>query len=101
MDGSKKHTATCPSGQILTQLVPALHIYHTFITNKIFSCTKQFGKLVVQVCAVGYQHNRRAGKLPATHQHPTKKQHSNALSTSGSSKVSTAFSITPFPKFGM
>ena len=86
---------------MLPQPIPAFHLYDTFVADEVLGRTKQFGKLVVQVGTVGYEHNRRAGKLPAPHQHPAEKQHRDALAASGSPEVSTTFPVTSFPKLGM
>ena len=101
MNGGQKYPTAGSPGQMLPQPIPAFHLYDTFVADEVLGRTKQFGKLVVQVGTVGYEHNRRTGKFPATHQHTAEKQHCDTLPASGSSKVGTTFSVAFLPKFGM
>ena len=101
MYGGQEHAAAGSSSQMFPKFIPAFYFHHAFITDELLSRPKELGKLVIQIGTVGYQDYRRAGKLPASHQHTSKEQHRDTFATTCCPEVSTSFSIAACLEFGM
>ena len=70
---------------------------HGFVADIAFGVGKLPGKLIVQIGAVGNQHNRRAGKLDAPHQQPRQEQHGVAFAAAGGPEVGAPFAVAVGP----
>lgn len=101
VNGGEEHSSACPAGQMFAQLLPALHLHHALISDKPLGRAEQFGQLVVQIRAVRYQYDCRAGKLPAPHQHPRQEQHRDTLSAPRRAEIGATFAIPVRAKFGV
>ena len=68
LDGREKHTATLAALQLFAQVGTALHAFNTLVADILLGCRKQSRKLVVQIGAVGNQHNRRRLEFQRLHE---------------------------------
>ena len=93
MYSCQEHAATLSSSQLLAQLFTCLYVYNILVANELLGIHELCRQLVIQICAVGYQYNSRTCHVATTHQHTSKEQHREALSTTCSSKICAALSI--------
>ena len=59
LDGREEHATAFAALQFFTQVGTTLHAFDTLVTDILLGCRKQSRKLVIQIGAVGNQHNRR------------------------------------------
>ena len=93
VDGGQEHPAAVAPLEQLTQMRPAFHAKHRLIADIALGISELAGKLVVQIGAVGNQHNGRALERRALHQQAGKEQHGEALAAAGGTKVGTALAV--------
>ena len=59
LDGSEEHASALAALQLFAQVGTALHTFDAFVADILLGSRKQPRKLIVQIGAVGNQHNRR------------------------------------------
>lgn len=101
MNGRQKYPAASPPFEQLAQMIPAFHADDCFIADKSFGINELPRELVVQIRAVGNQHDGGAGEIDALHKQAGQKQHGKALPSSGSAEISSALAITLGPPMNL
>ena len=59
LDGREEHASALAALQLFAQVGTALHTFDTLVTDILLGRRKQSRKLIIQIGAVGNQHNRR------------------------------------------
>ena len=68
LDGSEEHASALTALQLFAQVGTAVHAFNTLVTDILLGCRKQSRKLVIQIGAVGNQHNRRRLEFQRLHE---------------------------------
>ena len=68
MNGSQKNAPAMSALQLFPQVGSALYTHHGVVAYKLFGIGKLCRKLVVQIGAVGNQHNGGTCKMLTLHQ---------------------------------
>ena len=95
VDGGQKNAAAIMPLQESPQLGAAFDADHRVVTDIALGSGKLGGKLIIQIAAVGNQHNGRAGETNAFHQEPGQKEHGKTLAAAGGTEIGAALAV-PF-----
>ena len=90
LDGREEHASALAALQLFAQVGTALHTFDAFVTDILLGCRKQSRKLIIQIGAVGNQHNRRRLEFQRLHEQPRQEEHRKALAATRRAKIRAA-----------
>ena len=93
MDGGEEYAAAGAPFEQFAQLGAAFHADNVVVADVAFGFDELPGKLVVEVGAVGNQHDGGAGEFHTAHQQAGEEQHGVALAATRRAEIRAAFAV--------